>query len=68
MVFVQESKLASLSYLDAKRIWGDDDVDFRISPAEGRSGGLMVLWDKKKFSVSSTICEKEIYSFEREMD
>ncbi|KAL4384039.1 hypothetical protein GQ457_15G021620 [Hibiscus cannabinus] len=52
------SKLRSLSYLDAKRIWGDVDVDFRISPAEGRSGGLLVLWDKKKFTISSIICER----------
>ncbi|KAK8675243.1 hypothetical protein V6N13_033312 [Hibiscus sabdariffa] len=58
MVFVQESKLASFSQLDAKRLWGDDEVNFRITSAEGRSGGLLVLWDKKRFTVSSSICER----------
>ncbi|KAL4291642.1 hypothetical protein GQ457_14G009450 [Hibiscus cannabinus] len=58
MIFIQESKLDTFSLAEAKKLWGDDDVDFLVSPAEGRSGGLLTLWDKKLFCASSSVCEK----------
>ncbi|KAK8595526.1 hypothetical protein V6N13_016893 [Hibiscus sabdariffa] len=38
MLFIQESKLANFSLLEARKLWGDDDVEFMFSPANGKSG------------------------------
>ncbi|KAK8578606.1 hypothetical protein V6N13_100434 [Hibiscus sabdariffa] len=58
MVFVHETKLASLSYLEAKRIWGDNEVDFQISLAKGRSDGLLD-WGPRPFKLINAWLEKE---------
>ncbi|KAH1114714.1 hypothetical protein J1N35_008092 [Gossypium stocksii] len=43
---LQESKLEVVSGDLIRRIWGDDNFDFRYAVASGRSGGLITIWDK----------------------
>ncbi|KAB2092159.1 hypothetical protein ES319_A02G009900v1 [Gossypium barbadense] len=45
----QETKLVNVSEVFVRRIWGDDNFDFRFVAAVGRSGGLITIWDKSSF-------------------
>ncbi|TYJ44819.1 hypothetical protein E1A91_A02G010600v1 [Gossypium mustelinum] len=47
--FLQETKLVNVSEVFVRRIWGDDNFDFRFVAAVGRSGGLITIWDKSSF-------------------
>ncbi|KAL4318899.1 hypothetical protein GQ457_18G023820 [Hibiscus cannabinus] len=51
------NELANLEE-EVRRLWYDDEVDFRFSAAEGRSGGLISVWDKNVFQVESSVIHK----------
>ncbi|KAL4303454.1 hypothetical protein GQ457_10G003450 [Hibiscus cannabinus] len=53
MAFLQETKLDSFNLRDARKLWGEDEVEFVFSPARGRSGGLISLWNKNLFTLGS---------------
>ncbi|XP_057808850.1 uncharacterized protein LOC131023324 [Salvia miltiorrhiza] len=53
VVFLQETKMGQLSEPDLKSIWGTEAVEFANRQAEGRSGGILTLWNPAKFSCSS---------------
>ncbi|KAL4277961.1 hypothetical protein GQ457_03G002160 [Hibiscus cannabinus] len=58
MVLLQETKKSSFAEEEVRRLWYDDEVDFRFSAAEGRSGGLISVWDKNVFQVESSVIHK----------
>ncbi|KAL4376004.1 hypothetical protein GQ457_02G034210 [Hibiscus cannabinus] len=51
ILLLQETKKEAFSDLEISKLWVDDQFDFRFSRAVGRSGGLLVIWDKSKFVV-----------------
>ncbi|KAL4271536.1 hypothetical protein GQ457_13G018540 [Hibiscus cannabinus] len=51
ILLLQETKKDAFSDLEISKLWVDDQFDFRFSGAVGRSGGLLVIWDKSKFVV-----------------
>jgi exonuclease III len=48
LLALQETKLGSIDHALCCRLWGGDNVAWRSNPALGRSGGLLLLWDKDK--------------------
>lgn len=42
---VQETKLESIAEQDYRTTWGDGNFGWIYREAEGRSGGILSLWD-----------------------
>ncbi|MCI58627.1 hypothetical protein A2U01_0079882, partial [Trifolium medium] len=40
--------MSSVNSSLCKRLWGGDNVAWSCNPSLGRSGGLLLLWDKDK--------------------
>ncbi|KAK8603746.1 hypothetical protein V6N13_096218 [Hibiscus sabdariffa] len=55
MLFLQETKKQSLTEDEIYKLWYHDELDFRVSNAEGKSGALAVVWDKTKFVVRTSM-------------
>ncbi|XP_057811358.1 uncharacterized protein LOC131025575 [Salvia miltiorrhiza] len=53
LCFIQETKLESLSVSICSNWWGVDNCDWAVRNSEGRSGGILCVWNKDLFSVSS---------------
>lgn len=53
MVCLQESKLEHVDRKLCLCLWEDDDFDWLAKDAEGRSGGLIVLWKMGSFELDS---------------
>ncbi|XP_057803173.1 uncharacterized protein LOC131018471 [Salvia miltiorrhiza] len=51
---IQETKMESFGDYDNKIIWGSDNVGGVSRKAEGRSGGILTLWNPINFSCSSS--------------
>ncbi|KAK8628274.1 hypothetical protein V6N13_063983 [Hibiscus sabdariffa] len=43
--------------MDISRLWFDDQFEFLCSGAVGRSGGILSIWDKSRFSLKSTVID-----------
>ncbi|KAH1063237.1 hypothetical protein J1N35_028224 [Gossypium stocksii] len=54
--FLRETKLEEVSGDLVRRIWGDDNFEFRFAAAVGRSGGLITIWDKSCFMLKKDFC------------
>ncbi|XP_057788776.1 uncharacterized protein LOC131005735 [Salvia miltiorrhiza] len=52
--FVQETKLEKLSEIELRGLWGSEKFGFASRKAEGRSGGILTIWNSDIFSCSST--------------
>ncbi|KAG8502299.1 hypothetical protein CXB51_002210 [Gossypium anomalum] len=52
----KESKLEIVSGDLIRRIWGDENFDFRYVGALGRSGGLITIWNKLIFLLKKEYC------------
>lgn len=50
---LQETKLESISDLDCKLTWGNKNCGWVFREAEGRAGGILLIWDKEVFSYLS---------------
>ncbi|KAE8705169.1 hypothetical protein F3Y22_tig00110430pilonHSYRG00357 [Hibiscus syriacus] len=48
VAYIQETEKEMFSEDDVRKVWYDDDFDFR---KEGLSCGLVTIWDKSKFQV-----------------
>ncbi|GMI72472.1 hypothetical protein HRI_000916500 [Hibiscus trionum] len=55
IIFLQETKLESISAKLVKAIWNDGVVKSAFSPALGSAGGLLCLWDSNFFHVTDCI-------------
>ncbi|GLT48336.1 hypothetical protein SLA2020_219680 [Shorea laevis] len=49
MLFIQETKLSSVSRSLCRELWGSDDFDWIYKFAEGMSGRLLCIWCSKSF-------------------
>ncbi|EOY02885.1 Uncharacterized protein TCM_017287 [Theobroma cacao] len=58
MVFIQETKLELISRSLFDRLWKDDEIEGKAIEAEGRSGGILSLWQKKFFVLEGCKTEK----------
>ncbi|KAH1047052.1 hypothetical protein J1N35_037836 [Gossypium stocksii] len=48
----RETKLEMIDIDVVRKLWGDDNCEFRFVEAEGRSGGLLTMWNKNEFLFS----------------
>jgi exonuclease III len=48
LLALQETKVANVDSSFCRSLWGGENVAWRCNPALGRSGGLLILWDKDK--------------------
>lgn len=53
-VFIQETMLESISIKTLKSIWGDDGIEYLLSPSIGNSGGLISVWNTNQFTHASS--------------
>lgn len=54
--FIQESKLEIVSRDLIRKIWSNDNFNFRFTATRGRSGGIILVWDKDCFQVTGDPC------------
>lgn len=54
LVCLQYSKLASVDRSLCSQLWDGDDFEWVAKLADGRSGGLIILWSKLCFQLSDT--------------
>ncbi|GMJ15906.1 hypothetical protein HRI_005259800 [Hibiscus trionum] len=54
MLLIQETKMGDLSVDFIRKFWYDDFFDFVYSPSEGRSGGILTIWDKSVFNLEDS--------------
>ncbi|KAL8516077.1 hypothetical protein ACS0TY_014670 [Phlomoides rotata] len=50
---VQETKKENIDEMFCKRVWGEGNIGWAFREAEGRSGGILSIWNADKFSVMS---------------
>lgn len=53
LVCIQESKLDEVNENVCRLIWGNNICGWAARESQGRSGGLITLWDSNKFTSSS---------------
>ncbi|XVF28890.1 hypothetical protein REPUB_Repub15cG0071800 [Reevesia pubescens] len=58
MVFLQETKLEEFNNWVFNHLWPFDGGEWEWSPAQGASGGLLILWDRKVFGKILSFVEK----------
>ncbi|XP_021980305.1 uncharacterized protein LOC110876438 [Helianthus annuus] len=54
-LMIQETKLTDLTKLNVVKFWGKQDFGVEGVEATGLSGGLMCIWDKRIFKVTSHV-------------
>ncbi|KAK9062631.1 hypothetical protein SSX86_019819 [Deinandra increscens subsp. villosa] len=52
---IQETKAQELSSIPIRQIWGNSAVEFEGIEAQGRSGGILSLWDPASFRLVNCI-------------
>ncbi|XVF38861.1 hypothetical protein REPUB_Repub20aG0138600 [Reevesia pubescens] len=60
VVLVQETKSKKCDNLLISKLWPFGKVDWLFSPADGASGGLISLWDRKVFDKWEHRIEKQV--------
>ncbi|KAK9072611.1 hypothetical protein SSX86_009046 [Deinandra increscens subsp. villosa] len=48
-ISIQETQCLHANSIPVARLWDDSPLDFMISDANGRSGGLLCIWDRNVF-------------------
>ncbi|XP_028083439.1 uncharacterized protein LOC114284691 [Camellia sinensis] len=59
LAFFQETKKASSSSVEVKRVWHRDKMEFMVVDAEGRAGGLLCIWDPEVFHLSDCCSNRQ---------
>ncbi|XVE92512.1 hypothetical protein REPUB_Repub01dG0103700 [Reevesia pubescens] len=67
VVLVQETKLKKCDNLLISKLWPFGKVDWLFSPADGASGGLISLWDRKVFDKWEHRIEKQVIGIRVEL-
>lgn len=57
-IAIQESKLETCSSKLIRSFWRLDNIDWALCPSQGNSGGIISLWSKSFFSMSSTLSSR----------
>lgn len=60
MALFQETKKASLSSVDVKRLWPRDNLEFMAVDVKVRAGGLLCIWNPDVFQLSDC-CSNRSY-------
>lgn len=47
-----------------RRIWGDDNFDYKYATSIGSLGGLITVWDKEHFQSSKVYCVNRFVAIE----
>ncbi|XP_071718171.1 uncharacterized protein [Rutidosis leptorrhynchoides] len=55
-VALQETRCKHLNDQWVGSLWGNDNFGFLQKEVVGKSGGMLLIWDTKLFSASSTLC------------
>ncbi|GMI93806.1 hypothetical protein HRI_003050000 [Hibiscus trionum] len=58
VLFLQETKKQEITESEIHRLWPENELEYRISNADGMSRGLIVIWDKSKFSLDSSLYDR----------
>ncbi|XP_058774728.1 uncharacterized protein LOC131649000 [Vicia villosa] len=53
-VCIQETKVEVLDRNICFSMWGSNEFDFASKPSEGRSGGIVTMWDRSKFELQNS--------------
>ncbi|MCH80227.1 cysteine-rich receptor-like protein kinase [Trifolium medium] len=56
LVCIQETKLEKIDRRICSSLWGSDEFDFVFKESDGKSGGLLSIWDAKSFKLISSMC------------
>lgn len=54
VICIQESKMEVLEVKLAEMLWGMPNCGWCFKPSVGRSGGIIMLWNKRSFEVESS--------------
>ncbi|EOY16579.1 Uncharacterized protein TCM_035385 [Theobroma cacao] len=57
MVFIQETKIETVSRNLFSRLWNGEEIVGKVVEADGRSGGIISLWQKNFFELE--VCKME---------
>jgi exonuclease III len=60
---IQETKMEVIEQSIITWMWGSSDCDFAFKPSEGRSGGLLTIWDSTVISIHKNLSETTCYGW-----
>lgn len=55
VISIQETKLETIDRRTCTYLWGFDDFEFITKDADGRAGGILMMWNKNSFILQGTI-------------
>ncbi|KAH1034679.1 hypothetical protein GYH30_054891 [Glycine max] len=55
LLCLQETKRDRIDKPLCQALWGDDDVNWELHPAENTAGGLLCIWSDKRFKVERKV-------------
>ena len=62
-VLIQETKQETIDNSLIKALWSSKDIGWDYIESNGRSGGMLTMWDESKISVSKVIKGRYVLSF-----
>ena len=68
---LQETKRDRIDKSLCQARWGDDDVSWEMHPAENTAGGLLCIWNDKRFKVERKVTgigDNEVVEIKRKVD
>ena len=51
---LQETRTSNVGVKDIRKFWGNTDLEMAAVDSQGRSGGLVTVWDPKVFNMCKT--------------
>ncbi|KAK9018451.1 hypothetical protein V6N11_001426 [Hibiscus sabdariffa] len=60
ILLLQETMKTAWSEEEVRKLWSDDEFEFEWVEADGKSGGLLTVWDSNCF-VKTTVFKKKIF-------
>ncbi|KAK5786932.1 hypothetical protein PVK06_041582 [Gossypium arboreum] len=61
---LSETKMEMISKEEVRKLWRDDNCEFRFIAANGKSGGLLTMWSIDDFLVSNVWCDDRVLIIE----
>lgn len=61
-VGLQETKQSLMNYYIAHELWGITSYNWSCFPSLGASGGLILMWDADRLSISEDLLRKSYFS------
>lgn len=57
-VFIQETKMETMSMKMLNTFWKLSEAEWAISPSRGNSGGILAIWNSSTFNMKSKVVEQ----------